>query len=69
MRYSRTQILEVLEEYVHREQDREILARYLTNRPTSNEKLAERCGVSVSTVVRAIDNNSYIWKYLPDFEW
>jgi len=69
MRYSKTQILEVLDEYVYREQDRMIMARYLTNRPTSYEALAEKCGVSLSTVARAIDHNSFIWKYLPDFEW
>lgn len=69
MRYSRTQIINILEEYVHREQDRAILTVYLTDRPTSIEVLAERCDVSVSTVNRAIDRNSFLWKYLPDFEW
>ena len=69
MRYSRTQVAEILEEYVHREQDREILLVYLTNRPTSFERLAEKCNVAVSTVYRAIDRNSFIWKYLPDYEW
>ena len=69
MRYSRTQILDVLNEYVHREQDRSILAVYLTDRPTSFERLAEKCDVSVSTVQRVIDRNSFLWKYLPDFEW
>ena len=69
MRYSRTQIIEILDEYVHREQDRDILAVYLTDRPPSFERLAEKCNVSVSTVNRAIDRNSFIWKYLPDFEW
>ena len=69
MRYSRTQIIEILEEYVHREQDRMILAVYLTDRPTSIEALAERCDVSVSTVNRVINRNSFLWKYLPDFEW
>ena len=32
MRYSRTQIIEILEEYCHREQDRKILLIYLTDR-------------------------------------
>ena len=69
MRYSRTQIIEVLDEYVHREQDRIILTAYLTDRPTSLERLAEKCDVSISTVQRAIDRNSFLWKYLPEFEW
>ena len=69
MRYSRTQINEILNEYVHREQDRIILSVYLTDRPTSLERLAEKCDVSISTVQRAIDRNSFLWKYLPDFEW
>ena len=69
MRYSRTQINEILDEYVHREQDRTILSVYLTDRPTSLERLAEKCDVSISTVQRAIDRNSFLWKYLPDFEW
>lgn len=69
MRYSRTQIVEILEEYVHREQDRQILLIYLADRPQSFERLAEKCNVSVSTVNRAIDRNSFIWKYLPEFEW
>ena len=69
MRYSKTQIIEVLNEYVHREQDRIVLTVYLTDRPTSLERLAEKCDVSISTVQRVIDRNSFLWKYLPDFEW
>ena len=69
MRYSRTQVGEILTEYIHREQDREILFVYLADRPVSFERLAEKCNVSVSTVYRAIDRNSFIWKYLPDYEW
>ena len=69
MRYSRTQINEILDEYVHREQDRMILSVYMTDRPTSLERLAEKCDVSISPVQRAIDRNSFLWKYLPDFEW
>lgn len=63
---SRTKILEVLEEYVHRRKDREILRIYLTDHPGSQEKIAEECGVEVSTVKRAINRNSFISKYLPD---
>ena len=69
MHYSRTEILNVLNEYVHREQDRMILTVYLAGRPTSLERLAEKCDVSISTVQRAIVRNSFLWKYLPDFEW
>ena len=63
---SRTRILEVLEEYVHRRKDREILAVYLTNHPGSLERIAEECEGEVSTVKRAINRNSFIYRYLPE---
>ena len=63
---SRTKILEVLDEYVHRRGDREIMRIYLTDHPGSLEKIAEECQVEVSTVKRAINRTSYIYKYLPD---
>ena len=63
---SRTKILEVLEEYVHRRGDREIMRIYLTDHPGSLEKIAEECQVEVSTVKRAINRTSYIYKYLPE---
>ena len=63
---SKTQILEVLNEYIHRRKDREIMAVYLTNHPGSLEKIAEECDVQVSTVKRTINRNSFIYKYLPD---
>lgn len=63
---SRTRILEVLEEYVHRRGDREIMRIYLTDHPGSLEKIAEECEVDVSTVKRAINRTSYIYKYLPE---
>ena len=63
---SRTQILEILEEYVHRRKDREIMEIYLTNHPGSLERIAEECEVDVSTVKRAINRNSYIYRYLPE---
>ena len=63
---SRTRILEILEEYVHRRKDREIMAIYLTNHPGSLERIAEECEVDVSTVKRTINRNSYIYKYLPE---
>lgn len=63
---SKTRILEILDEYVHREKDREIMAIYLTNHPGSLERIAEKCEVDVSTVKRAINRNSYIYRFLPE---
>ena len=63
---SKTRIIEILEEYVHRRKDREIMQIYLTNHPGSLERIAEECGVDVSTVKRAINRNSFIYKYLPE---
>ena len=63
---SKTRIIEILEEYVHRRKDREIMQIYLTNHPGSLEKIAEECEVDVSTVKRAINRNSYIYRYLPE---
>lgn len=63
---SKTRILEILDEYVHRRKDREIMALYLTDHPGSLEKIAEECDVEVSTVKRVINRNSFIYKYLPD---
>lgn len=66
MEVSRSQIIEILEEYIHNRQDREVMIKYLTDRPRSLEMLAEECEVSISTVKRIINRNSYIYKYLPD---
>ena len=63
---SKTRILEVLDEYIHRRKDREIMAVYLTNHPGSLERIAEECEVDVSTVKRTINRNSYIYRYLPE---
>ena len=63
---SKTRILEILEEYVHRRKDREIMEVYLTNHPGSLERIAEECEVDVSTVKRTINRNSYIYRYLPE---
>ena len=63
---SKTRILEVLNEYIHRRKDREIMAVYLTDHPGSLERIAEECEVEVSTVKRTISRNSFIYKYLPD---
>ena len=64
MEYSKTRILEILEEYVHNRQDRQVMALYLTDRPRSLEQLAEETDLSVSTVKRIINRNSFIWKYI-----
>ena len=63
---SKTQIINVLEEYVHRRGDREIMRIYLTDHPGSLERIAEECQVDVSTVKRAIRRNSFLYKYLPE---
>ena len=63
---SKTIILEVLDEYVHKRKDREIMAVYLTDHPGSLERIAEECDVEVSTVKRTISRNSFLYKYLPD---
>ena len=63
---SKTRIIEVLGEYIHRRKDREIMIVYLTDHPGSLERIAEECEVEVSTVKRIISRNSFIYKYLPD---
>ena len=62
---SADEIKYVLEQYVHNLPDRKIMLVYMTNYPGSLERLAEVCDVSVSTVKRAINRNSFIYKYLP----
>ena len=64
MEYSKTRILEILEEYIHNRQDRQVMILYLTDRPRSLEQLAEETELSVSTVKRIINRNSFIWKYI-----
>ena len=63
---SKTQIINVLDEYCHRRGDREIMRIYLTDHPGSLERIAEEYQVDVSTVKRVINRNSYIYKYLPE---
>ena len=63
---SRTRIIEILEEYVHRRGDREVMRIYLTDHPGSLERIAEECDIDVSTVKRIINRNSVIYKYLPE---
>ena len=64
MEYSKTRILEILEEYIHNRQDRQVMILYLTDRPRSLEQLAEETDLSVSTVKRIINRCSFIWKYM-----
>lgn len=65
MEYSNKQIIEILNEYIHKRQDRQVMIIYLTDMPNSLEALAEECDLSVSTVKRIINRNSFIYKYLP----
>ena len=60
---SKENILFVLEQYIHDVRDRKIMAAYLTEYPGSIEELAEICDVSVSTVKRAVNRCSFIYKY------
>ena len=63
---SRTRIIEILNEYIHRRKDREVMQVYLTDHPGSLERIAEECEVDVSTVKRIINRNCFIYKYLPE---
>lgn len=63
---SKTRIIEILEEYIHRRTDREIMRIYLTDHPGSLERIAEEAEVDVSTVKRVINRNSFIYKYIPE---
>lgn len=66
MEQKASQIREILREYIRNRADREIMEKYLTDYPGSKERLAEECDVSVSTVKRAINRCSFIYKYLPE---
>ena len=65
MEYSKDEVLNVLDQYVRIRKDREIMAKYLTDYPGSLERLAEESEVSVSTVKRCINRNSFLYKYIP----
>ena len=65
---STTQIIKVIDEYIHKRTDRDVMRIYLTNHPGSLEKIAEETELSVSTVKRIINRNSFIYKYFPDKE-
>lgn len=61
---STTQIIKVIEEYIHRRPDREVMRIYLTDHPGSLEKIAEETELSISTVKRIINRCSFIYKYM-----
>ena len=65
MEHSKTEIISILNEYIHNAKDREVMIIYLTDKPSSQEKLAEMCEISVSTVKRIVNRCSFIYKYLP----
>ena len=68
MEVSKDDILHVLDQYVHVREDREILTKYLTDKPRSYEVLAEECEVSRAKVYRTIKKYLFIYKYLPGEE-
>ena len=68
MEISKKEILDVLEQYIHNRQDREVMAIYLTDYPGSLERLAVECRISISTVKRIINRNAFVYKYLPGEE-
>ena len=68
MEQDRAIVLDVLNRYIRIRKDREIMALYLTDYPGSLQNLADECGVSLSTVQRAIKRCAFIYKYLPGDE-
>lgn len=65
MERAKDEVLHILDQYIRLRKDREIMAKYLTDYPGSLERLAEECEVSVSTVKRCINRNSFIYKHIP----
>ena len=63
IRRSKEEIDHVLDQYIHNVRDRQVMSVYLTNYPDSLERLAEVCDLSVSTVKRIINRNSFIYKH------
>ena len=61
---STDEINHILTQYIHQTNDRYVMLIYLTDYPGSLERLAEECEMSVSTVKRIINRNSFIYKYL-----
>lgn len=62
---SADEIIHILDQYIHNQQDRRVMVVYLTDYPNSLENLAEICDLSVSTVKRIINRNSFIYKHFP----
>jgi DNA-binding MarR family transcriptional regulator len=60
---SKDEIVHVLDQYIHNQTDRRVMVVYLTDYPDSLERLAEVCDLSVSTVKRIINRNSFIYKH------
>lgn len=63
---STTQIIKVIDEYIHRRPDKDVMRIYLTDHPGSLEKIAEETELSVSTVKRIINRCSFIYKYMEE---
>ena len=68
MEQCKDEVLHILDQYVRVRKDREIMAKYLTDYPGSLERLAEECEVSISTVKRCINRNSFLYKHIPVVE-
>ena len=68
MERCKDEVLHILDQYVRLRKDREIMAKYLTDYPGSLERLAEECEVSISTVKRCINRNSFLYKHIPVVE-
>lgn len=62
---SADEIIHILNQYIHNQRDREVMIYYLTDYPDSLENLAEMCDLSLSTVKRIINRNSFIYKHFP----
>ena len=63
IRHSKDEIVHVLDQYIHNQTDRRVMVAYLTDYPDSMERLAEMCDLSLSTVKRIINRNSFIYKH------
>ena len=61
--FSADEIRYVLEQYIHNVRDRQVMAIYLIDCPSSLERLAEICDLSLSTVKRIICRSEYIYRY------
>ena len=68
MDYTKEHIDHILEQYIRNRKYREIMSLYLTDYCGSMMDLAEECDTFWSTVKRAINNCSFVYKYLPGIE-